>query len=210
VYLLVWVRGKCTTILGLTQQKWQWQYHMLSAMIKRMIPLILQGANQSGIDSCLQPPVEGLPDINHDRQSPWAQWIPELSPGRWVIINLIWCITYAIPLVSLFWRSDNEFYYSPYFYLFVNVASCTTWVLQTTLNAFWFWNNLGLVRAIELIISFYFVVDALIVIFHRDTSNLSTANIVLDYGVGFIAYVWALEVEIKNYIEMDEKMGIHQ
>jgi hypothetical protein len=178
-------------------------------MIKRAIPLLLQGANQSGVTSCLQPAVEA-PDANRDMQSPLAQWIPELSPGRWVIINLIWCITYAIPLVSIFWRSDNEFYYSPYFYLFVNVASCTTWVLQTTLSAFWFWSNLGLVRAIELIISLYFVLDALTVIFLRDISNLTTANIVLDYGVGFLAYVWALEVEIKNFIEMDGIASVHR
>jgi hypothetical protein len=177
-------------------------------VIKRAIPLLLQGANQSGITSYFQPSVDGLV-TNRDMQSPLASWIPELSPGRWVIINLVWCITYAIPLVSIFWRSNNEFYYSPYFYLFVNVTSCTTWVLQTALSAFWFWNNLGLIRAIELMISLYFVLDACIVIFHRDTSNLTTANIVLDYGVGFLAYVWALEIEIKNYIEMEGKTSVH-
>ena len=170
-------------------------------MIKRAIPLLIHGANQTGVTSSSLNSSTDLPD-GRDSSSPLAQWVPELNPVRWLVVNIIWCIAYAIPLVALFWRTKNEFYYSAAFYLTVNIASCITWVAQTVLSAYWFWNNnLGWARGIELCLSLYFVLDALLIIFLRDTSKLSTADVVLDYGVSLFAYIWAVELGIKTYLE---------
>jgi hypothetical protein len=179
-------------------------------MIKRAIPLLVHGMNQSGGASGTkeEEPTSSdyhamvLPD--RDASSWIAQWIPELNPIRWLIINGIWCITYAVPLLALCWRDKSHFYYTEVFYVTVNVASCVTWVAQSALSAYWFWSHLGLARGIELGIALYFVVDALFIVFKRNTSNLSTFDIVIDYGVSLFAYIWAIELGIKTYLEMAE------
>ena len=171
-------------------------------MIKRAIPLLVHGANQTGLSSSFNSPNnDDAPHGDRDLNSPLASWIPELNPLRWLVINVMWCIAYTVPLVALFWRSKHEFFYDSAFYYTVNITSCITWVAQTALSAYWFWNNLGLARTIELALSLYFVMDALIVIFLRDTSNLSTFAVILDYGVSLVAYIWALELGIKSYLD---------
>lgn len=176
-------------------------------MLKRAIPLLIHGANQTGVTSTSGNSSTDLLD-GRDTNSRLVQWVPELNPIRWLIINIMWCIAYAIPLVALFWRTKNEFFYSAAFYLTVNIVSCITWVAQTILSAYWFWNNLGWARGIELCLSLYFVSDALLIIFLRDTSKLSTADVVLDYGVSLFAYIWAVEIGIKMYLETTTTQGI--
>jgi hypothetical protein len=171
-------------------------------MIKRAIPLLVHGANQTGLSSSFNVSNgDDLPPDDRDVNSPLALWIPELNPLRWLVINVMWCIAYTVPLVALFWRTKNEFFYGATFYYTVNIASCITWVAQTALSSYWFWNRLGLARTIELVLSLYFVLDALLIIFLRDTSNLTTFDVVLDYGVSLVAYTWALELGIKSYLE---------
>ena len=178
-------------------------------MIKRAIPLLIHGANQTGLSSSFitstnedcdseENPTKNARDLN----SPIAHWVPELNPLLWIVITIFWCIAYAVPLVALFWRTKHNFYYGATFYYTVNIASCFCWVAQTTLSAYWFWNNLGLSRALELVISLYFVVDVLLIVCLRDTSNLSNMDIILDYGVSLLAYVWALELGVQSYLEM--------
>ena len=174
-------------------------------MIKRAIPLLVHGANQTGLSSSFNVSNnDDPPHGNRDLNSPLASWIPELNPLRWLVINVMWCIAYTIPLVALFWRSKHEFFYDAAFYYTVNIASCVTWVTQTALSAYWYWNSLGLARTIELALSLYFVMDALIIIFLRDTSNLSTLAVILDYGVSLVAYIWALELGIKSYLDAND------
>ena len=178
-------------------------------MIKRAIPLLVHGANQTGLSSSFNVSNndDPVPD-DRDLNSPLASWIPEINPLRWLVINVLWCIAYTVPLVALFWRSKHEFFYSPTFYYTVNITSCITWVSQTALSAYWFWNNLGLARTIELALSLYFVLDALLIIFLRDTSNLSTFDVVLDYGVSLVAYIWALELGVKSYLDAKDGFAV--
>jgi hypothetical protein len=180
-------------------------------MIKRAITLLVHGMNQSGGASGTKEEEPTSTNDYHAMALPGrdanlriAQWIPELNPIRWLIINGIWCITYAVPLFALCWRDKSHFYYNKVFYVTVNVASCVTWVAQSALSAYWFWSHLGLARGIEMSIALYFVVDAFFIVFQRNTSNLSTFDIVIDYGVSPFAYIWAIELGIKTYLDMAE------
>jgi hypothetical protein len=48
----------------------------------------------------------------------------------------------------------------------------------------------------------HFGIDALLIILIRDTSNPSKFDIVLDYGVSVVAYIWrALQLGIKSYLD---------
>jgi hypothetical protein len=138
-----------------------------------------------------------------------AAWVPELVPMRWSVINLLCSIVYAVPLVALLWRDKSHFYYTQTFYLTVNICSCVVWVVQSALSAYWFWGHLGLLRVIELSLALYFVVDSVMVILHRDTQQLSIMDIIIDYGISLAAYLWALEMslkELRKSLEQDEKL----
>jgi hypothetical protein len=110
--------------------------------------------------------------------------------------NLVYCVRRATRGTLV---DHHQFYYTQTFYLTVKIASCILWVLQSTLSTYWFWSHqhLGWVRGIELFFSLYFVVDALFVVLRRDFSQLTTRNIVTDYGIALVAYIWALELGIK-------------
>jgi len=117
--------------------------------------------------------------------------------------NLAYCVRRATRGTLV---DHHQFYYTQTFYLTVIIASCILWVLQSTLSTYWFWSHqhLGWVRGIELFFSLYFVVDALFVVLRRDFSQLTTRNIVTDYGIALVAYIWALELGIKVIVTKSE------
>lgn len=128
-------------------------------MIKRATALLVHGMNSvTGGSSLADPtssPTSSRPEETdyhemlfdqqpgRDPNSAIGQWVPEINPTRWLIINGLWCITYAVPLLALFWRDKSAFYYTEVFYITVNVVSCITWVAQLALSAYWFWAHWG-------------------------------------------------------------------
>mmetsp|Transcript_11478 Transcript_11478/g.19076 ORF Transcript_11478/g.19076 Transcript_11478/m.19076 type:complete len:210 (+) Transcript_11478:73-702(+) len=186
-------------------------------MIKRAIPFLFRSIKQnsgpsptSQLDDSFQEfdPSAVHQDTSRDPNSQLGRWVPEVNPLRWLVVNTCWCITFAVPVVALLWTRDlsRHFYYTQAFYQSVKITSCVLWVLQSALGTYWFWHHehLGWVRGIELCFSLYFVVDAFLIIFHRDFSQLTKTNIIQDYGVSFIAYVWALELGIKGLVAKSE------
>ena len=187
---------------------------------KRVAPFFIHLANQNEGSSSLndttadetQPGTSTISDYANmnetDQETPshnscFAWWIPELNPVLWLIINVCICLAYAVPLIVLLAASDSRhyFFFSPAFYLGINIVSCIMWVLQAGLSAWWFWNKLGLVRAVELVLSLYFVLDAFWVIYHRNLEEMATSSIAIDYGIGCFAYVWAVELSIKGFLK---------
>ena len=171
--------------------------HSSQRYVDRSDSLNLNNANQADLSSSFH--VSNVDDC--DLNSPLASWILEVNPLRWLVIDVLWCIAYTVSFVALFWGTKHNFFYTRTFYFTTNIASSISWVLQTALSAYWFWSNLGLVRTIEFVLSLYFVIDALLIILIRDTSNPSKFDVVLDYGVSVVAYIWALKLGIKSYLD---------